>query len=268
MKRFFLVMILLSWSFELKAQYTIGSIPVPDSGYVRVTLNENAFGDWLRDLPLKPQGSPVYDYRGRTYKSKDDTTIAAVVDMDISGRRLEQCMDILIRLYAQYLWENNRAADLELPLPGGYRLRWEDWMNGIRPVFQGIKVTHKKTADADHSYHQYQSYLRTVYAESHTQQFYYQYERIMPGDLQIGDFFVLKGSKSHAVMVVDMAIGPAGETYALIGHGDTPACEFYLLNYNKSQKWIPLDPGESPLPLPIRRKMTWDGLRRFSSPKK
>ena len=246
------------------AQRTIGSIPLPDSACTRVIPGENSFGAWLINLSLMPAGSPVLDYRKRIYKSDEDTTIAAVVDMDISGRRLEQCMDILIRLYAQYLWDNDRSGELNLPLPGGYWLAWKDWKIGIRPVFKGIKVSYKKSAVRDDSFSQFEAYLRNIYAESHTQQFYHQYTPVQPENVQIGDFFVLKGSKSHAVMVVDLMITPAGAKYALIGHGDTPACQFHLLNLRKSQPWIPLNPNTHHLPLPIRRKMTWDGLRRFS----
>ncbi len=258
-------MLFFSLFHELRPQNLIGSLPLPEPGFVRLPLDENSFGAWLRNLPLLPPGSPVLDYRKRIYKSSNDTTVAAVINLDIRGRRMEQCMDILIRLYGQFLWEKDRASELKLPLPGGYWLLWADWMQGIRPVFNGIDVTLKRTADQDNSYKQYSAYLRTVYAVSHTQQFYYWYEPILPEEIEVGDFFVLKGTKSHAVMVVDLAVGRGGQKYALIGHGDTPACEFHLLNYNKSRPWIPLDPHDSHLPLPIRRKMTWDGLRRFSA---
>ena len=250
------------------AQESVGSIAPPDTDFVRVVINRNSFGDWLRHLPLMPAGSAVYDYRGRVHKSGDDSTVAAVVDLDIKGRRLEQCMDILIRLYAQYLWDVQRAEDLILPLPGGYWLAWKDWAEGIRPVFHGIDVSLKKSERSDHSYSQYQNYLRLVYAESHTQQFYYWYQPVPVEDVRIGDFFVIRGSKSHAVMIVDMAYGPDGQKYALVGQGDTPACQFYLLKSENSQFWIRLDPDAGRLLLPINRKMTWDGLRRFSEMRK
>jgi hypothetical protein len=247
------------------AQKTIGAIPLPGPAYKRAAVPPESFGSWLRNLPLKPAGSPVYDYRGRVYKTGGDTTIAAVVDMEVQGRRLEQCMDILIRLYAEYLWSQGRAGELRLPLPGGYQLAWDEWWRGFRPRFRGIEVALVKAAQPDSSEKQFEAYLRTVYAESHTQQFYHTYTPVAAADIRIGDFFVLRGSKSHAVMVVDLAVGPDGTTYALIGHGDTPACQLHLLNYRHGQPWIPLDP-EKPLPLPIRRKMTWDGVRRFAKP--
>ena len=64
-------------------------------------------------------------------------------------------------------------------------------------------------------------------------------------------------------MIVDMAKNTNGDLIALIGQGDTPACEFYLLNYKKENPWFPIDFDVEVLPLPIRKKMSWDGLRRF-----
>jgi hypothetical protein len=54
-----------------------------------------------------------------------------------------------------------------------------------------------------------------------------------------------------------------GRKKALIGQGDTPACRFYLLKGRKGGNWIDLERKDEPLSLPIRKKMTWDGLRRF-----
>ena len=120
-----------------------------------------------------------------------------------------------------------------------------------------------KIADIDSSKRSFESYLNTIFAESHTQQFYHAYKTIDRDSVQIGDFIVKKGSKGHAVMIVDLAKDEKGDVIALIGHGDTPACQFYLLKHKKKDPWFPLDFARNSIPLPIRRKMTWDGLRRF-----
>ena len=204
----------------------------------------------------------MLDYRGLIYKKGTDSTVFAVIDWDMQGKRLEQCMDILVRFYAEYLWENNLDEKIVFPLPGGYQLAWNDWKSGKRPHFKGVDVQLGNYARADSSRISFEQYLRTVFAESHTQQFYFAYQPITTDNIQIGDFIVKKGSKSHAVMIMDLAWNDRGDTIALIGHGDTPACQFYLLNYYKDNPWIPLDFNKK-IPLPIRREMTWDGLRRF-----
>jgi hypothetical protein len=252
----------------LPAQEIIGLIPVPNPNFERIILKSDSFGSWLRSLPLKPANSAVLDYRGRVHKAGEDTAVGAVVDMDISGRKMEQCMDILIRLYAEFVWDQSRVSQLRLPLPGGYWLTWQDWANGFRPKYQGIHVSMVQKNDEDFSLNNYRAFLREIYATSHTQQFYHAYQLLDRQSAQPGDFIVKKGRKRHAVMIVDIAQNMHGEQVALIGHGDTPACQFYLLRLSKNSLWFPLKNKEEVLPLPIRRKMTWDGLRRFDLPKK
>jgi hypothetical protein len=233
------------------------------SGFTRVPVEKFSFASWLRNLPVKPRGSSVLDYRGRIYKYGNDSTVALVIDWDISGNRMEQCMDILVHFYAKYLKQNNRESEISFPLPGGYWLAWQDWKEGWRPLFQGINMTMVRMAQYDSSGCSFNSFLNTIFAESHTQQFYHVCKAINRYDIQIGDFLVTKGSKSHAVMIIDLAVDAQGKMIALIGHGDTPACQFYLFNYQKNNPWFPLDFKNDYLPLPIRKKMNWNGLRRF-----
>jgi len=249
------------------SQSHIKDIKVPSHDYTRIQIPENSFAAMLRNLPLKSPGSDVLNYRGGIFKSGQDTAVAFVVDLNIQGRRLEQCMDILVRLYAEYLWRGNQVDHFKLPLPGGYWLNWKDWKTGLRPVFKGINISMHKVSDFDDSYQSYQSYLNTVYAESHTQQFYHAYQFLKREEVQIGDIIIRKGTKGHAIMIVDSAKNNSGEMIALIANGDTPACEFFLLNHKKNSPWIPLDFKSEFLELPLKRKMGWDGLRRFDLPK-
>ena len=239
------------------------NIPPPSSACSRLPVEPGSFANWLHNLPLKPPGSPVLKYNGKIHKSAQDTTVAAVVNLDMQGRKLEQCMDILIRLYAEYMWQGGRAEKMSLPLPGNFWLNWMDWEKGIRPEFHGIQVKFKVNAAVDSSFENFENYLRLIYSESHTQQFYHNLKRIEKDELQIGDFIVSKGSKSHAVMVVDLVRNEQADLLALFGQGDTPACEFYIMNYRKNDPWFPVDFKLEKIPLPVKKQMTWDGLRRF-----
>ena len=116
---------------------TIKSIPVP-VGFQRISVKEGSFAGWVRNLALKPLGSPVLDYRGKIYKRGDDSTIAAVVDWNIKGKKMEQCMDILIHFYAEYLWQDNCINKIRFPLPGGYWLDWNHWKMGGDPNSGGL----------------------------------------------------------------------------------------------------------------------------------
>jgi hypothetical protein len=262
-----ILLILTSIFTSLYSQSTIRDIPLTSESFNRVNVEQGSFAEHLRNMSLLPPGSDVLNYKDGIFKSGQDTAVAYVVDLDIRGRRLEQCMDILVRLYAEYLWKSNRLGELRLPLPGGYWLKWVDWREGYRPIFKGIDVSLKKTSHPDTSLKTYQSYLNMVYSEAHTQQFYHAYQSLDRNTVEIGDIVIRKGSKGHAVMIVDLAKNENGEYVALVGNGDTPACQFFLLNHRKDDVWIPLRFENETLALPLKREISWDGLRRFDLPR-
>lgn len=240
----------------------LSHFPTPE-GFTRVPVADNSFAQWLRRLPVLPGNSPVVDYREQIRKSSSDSTIAAVIDYPVRGKKLEQCMDIIQRFYAEYLWSQNRANELTFFLPGSFPLKWDDWKNGYRPQYHGIKVSMIKSCRADSSRETFETYLWEIFYRSGTQTCYFAYPKIDNQEVQIGDFVVKKGKRGHAVLIVDMAVDSSGNKIALIGHGDTPACSFHLLNFGEDNAWFPLNKGEKYLPLPIRKKMYWEGLRRF-----
>lgn len=255
--------ILSPQKFNLQKFDTIKERFNPPDGFKRLKIDSSSFSAWLRNLPLLPKGEPAKDYRGRIKVRSTDTTLAAVAAVKIAGRKLDQCMDILIRFRAEYLWMTNRKDEIYFPLPDGFILAWKSWRQGQRPHFAGLHFFLKPAAGIDSSKANFEKYLRTLFEYSSTQTFYYYYESVDPLQLQIGDFVVKKGKRGHAVMIIDLAEDGNGKRIALIGQGDTPACRFYLLNYKKDNPWFPVEPSVKKLPLPIKKIMTWNGLRRF-----
>ena len=245
------------------AARTVGSIPLPD-GFQRVAVDSNSFGGWLRTLPLLPPASPVLDYRGRIRKGAADSTVAAVIDLDIRGRKLMQCMDILLRLRSDYLRTQGRADEIVFHLPDRTPLRWHDWRHGWRPRQVGSDFPLRQTAAADASDEAFEHYLRTIFYHSHTQIFYHTLPSVSPAELRPGDIIIKRGTRGHAVIILDMARNAAGDYLALFAQGDTPACQLHILSYHHGQPWIPLDFQQDAPPLPIGKRMLWNGLRRFS----
>ena len=261
------VVIILCVSSILKSQNFIRQITLPSSEFKRIAVEPGTFAQWLRELPLKAPGTDVLNYRGGIFKTGTDTAVAAVVDWDISGRRLEQCMDIVVRFYAEYIWEKNKGNELSLPLPGGYWLAWVNWKQGYRPIFKGIDVQQLLVSKPDSRYYTFNKYLNTIFSASYTQQFYHAYQVVERKNVKIGDFIIKKGTKGHTVMIVDLAQNDTGDLIALIGNGDTPACQFFLLKSVTGDPWIRLKFDQENIDLPLKTKMSWDGLRRFDLPK-
>lgn len=242
---------------------TIGSrFPAPP-GFIRIEVEAGSYGAYLRLLPLLPENSPVKDYRGKIWKSAEDTTVAAVVEWDITGHKLEQCMDIIIRLRAQYLLESGQAGKIIFLMPDRSELKWRDWKTGLRPVQSGWSFPLKPLAKPDDSRQALEGYLNCIFNYSDTQTYYFGLDTVDVENIQIGDFIVKRGKKGHAVVIVDLAEDKDGNRVALFAQGDTPACQLYLLNYRKNNPWAPLDFSKETIPLPIRKTMAWEGLRRF-----
>ena len=232
-------------------------------GFKRITVPPNSFAGWLRNLPLKPEASAVLDYRGRIKKSADDTTVAAVVNMNIHGKNLDQCMDILMRLRSEYLISKKRKQKITFPLPDGTMLSWQAWKSGYRFRLKNYHFQLYKATSQDSSQRNFEIYLRNIFDYTGTQAFYHYYKTIPYDSLKIGDFIVKKNPHGHAVMIIDIAEDSSGNKIALFGQGDTPACQFYVLNFRKNNPWFPISESQEKPPLPIKKSMKWSGLRRF-----
>ncbi len=264
--RLFLLIFLASFVYGQNTDtspITIEKRFAPPRGFWRVQVQANSFEVYLRRLPLMPEGSPVLDYRGRVFKKATDSTVAAVVDMDIRGRKLEQCMDILLRFYSGYLMETGQRDKILFPLPDGLRLSWKDWSDGFRPQFKGTHFSLRKTSAPDDSPHNFKKYLNTIYNASGSQTFFHFYAPVPLQDMRIGDFITRKQRRGHAVLIVDMVENAQGDKQIMVGQGDTPACSFYILRNTNGSPWFPVDIASGFPALPIRKKMYWNGLRRF-----
>ena len=101
-----------------KKQEIIETRFYPPEGFRRIQVKPQSFAQWLRRLPLLPEGTPVKDYTGRVRVTGNDTNLAAVVDYNVKGKKLEQCMDIIFRWRAEYLWSMNRFQEIVSRLKG------------------------------------------------------------------------------------------------------------------------------------------------------
>ena len=202
------------------------------------------------------------DFKNRIWKKSTDSTLAGVVPVNIAGNRLWQCMDILICFHVDYL-EMNSNPVVSYPLPDGTPFSWLEWQKGIRPVFEGLNFKKILKSKSDTSVKNFTKYLNTIFEYSGTQSFWHYYPDIKLNNVEPADFIVKKGKKGHAILVVDVAENSMGQKVALMGQGDTPACQFYLLKQTNGDPWFKIDIESAHPDLPIKKKMPWLGLRRF-----
>jgi Domain of unknown function (4846) len=192
----------------------------PPAGALRVELPADSFGAWLRRLPLLPDGTPVRLFDGNLKPRQD--VHAAVVDLDVGRRDLQQCADAVMRLRAEYL----RARGLPIvfhPDPGKPReLRW--------------------SGGAD-----FQKYLLRLFAEAGTASLAAELQPVRGRAPAPGDVLIQGGYPGHAVLILDAAEAPDGRRWVLLGQSYMPAQQFHVLKNPSGGVWYDLamldDPG-------------------------
>lgn len=209
-------------------QNTVQSSVALPSGYTRTALTQNSFGTFLRSMKLLPKGSPVLDYRGQ--KIYNQNAHLGVINYDIGKKDLQQCADAVIRLRAEYLWEQQRYDEITFHFTSGHAYAWNDYKKGIRPVVNGNKVSFIQKANFDASYTNFRKYLDYVYMYAGTISINKEMTKVNKSDeINIGDVIVVPGSPGHAVMIIDEAKNEAGDKIFLIAQGFTPAQSIHIL---------------------------------------
>lgn len=227
------------WLGEQKPTATIApEIPSPE-GYERVKLTTESFANWLRHLPLKQKGTPVYLYNGR--RKGNQGAHFVLVDIDTGSRDLQQCADAIIRLRAEYLYSRGLYSSIRFNFTSGDEAAFTKWIAGYRPKVNGNKVKWIKNAGQDSSYMNFRRYLTMVYIYAGT---YSLSKELKPRsdihDMSIGDVFIEPGFPGHAVIVVDMAENKqSGKKVFLLAQSFMPAQDIHVLKN-------PNDAGLSP----------------------
>ncbi len=202
---------------------------LPPEGYERVPPVSGSFASYLQNLPLKPHQTQVKYYNGAV---KDKTGVyVAVVDMEIGTTDLQQCADAIMRLRAEYLYQQKQYSKIHFRFTNGDNAEYVTYAEGYRASIQGNKVIWKKTAKKDYSYATFRSYLNLVFMYAGTLSLS---KELLPiaslNDLQIGDVFIRGGSPGHAVLVVDMVKHPkTGQKLFLLAQSYMPAQDIQIL---------------------------------------
>jgi hypothetical protein len=201
----------------------------PPPGAKRVVVKDGSYAYWLRHLPLLPKGSPVLSYHGQTIVRRNHPALAAVVDIDVGKRDLQQCMDTIMRLRGEYLGQRGQADRVAFAWPGLRHFSFKHWRHGLRPKRVGRRWKLVKKNRVWRGYRSLRRYLVFMFAWTGT--IHQRGERrVKLENIRAGDFFVQAGSPGHAVVVLDLARDKAGNTYALLGQGYMPAQDMHVLH--------------------------------------
>lgn len=201
-------------------------IAVPN-GYERVPVVDGSYGEYLRNLPLKPHGSKVHLFNGEL-KAKE--VYEAVLDVDVGERDLQQCADAVMRLRAEYLYGSGKYDKIHFNFTNGFKADYATWRKGNRIEVSGNKVSWSKRGAASNSYEVFRSYLNMVFAYAGTLSLSKEMKQVPLSEMQAGDVFLEGGSPGHAIVVLDMAQNPkTGEKLFILAQGYTPAQDIHVL---------------------------------------
>jgi Domain of unknown function (4846) len=202
--------------------------------YVRTVESSDSFGNYLRNLPLKPSNSLVKYYNGSL--KPNNNVYDAVIDLPIGNRDLHQCADAVMRLRADYFYSIKAYDQIHFNFTNGFRVDYNKWRSGNRIAVNGNKTSWVKKSSQSDSYETYWKYLEMIFQYAGTASLDKELKAIPVSDLQIGDVFIKGGFPGHAVIIVDVAINPKTKHKVfLLAQSYMPAQELQILkNPNNS----------------------------------
>ncbi len=233
-----------AWTVGESNQGTVSARLATPPGFERVAVQPGSFAAWLRQLPVKTDGAPVKLYNG-TLKPRQDAH-AAVIDIDVGGRDLQQCADAIMRLRAEWLFATGRTADIAFNFTGGGRVPFSRYARGERPDESGKRWLAK--GKRDDSYPSFRRYMDLVYAFAGTASLEAELNPADVSEIQIGDVFIKGGFPGHAVLVADIAENILTKSKRLLlVQSFMPAQEIHVLKNpanGDGSPWYSVPPGE------------------------
>ncbi len=245
----------LNWNYFISSVLNFKQIIKPEGnviekrfdvpeGYKRFAVEKNSFGEYLKNLPLKPHLSKVYLYNGKEKQRQD--VHEAVIDLELSKVDLQQCADAIIRLRSEYLYKQKRFEEIHFNFTSGFNAQYTMWREGNRIKVIGNKAEWFKQGTADTSYTVFRQYLEKVFSYAGTKSLSKELKPVEKYlEMRVGDLLIMGGSPGHAVLIVDMAQEvKTGRKVFMMVQSYMPAQQIHVLkNFNDPEisPWYYLD---------------------------
>ena len=222
-------------------------IPCVDD-YIRIQLESDSFADYVRHLPLKEINSPVKSWSGSIIHEGDE--IHAVIDWQLPDK-VQQCADVTIRLFAEYLREYGQIEKIKFKSLSGNIIDYSKWLHGRYALNSaGSKIEYRKSQQAKlDSDDEFEKYLRFVMTYANSSSLARDLKTVEESELLPGDIYIQpdpsgRGGIGHVSVILDMCENTQGERLYLFGYGFIPAQDFHLPLPSPEQgvgKWFTLD---------------------------
>ncbi|HBR53409.1 MAG TPA: hypothetical protein DEA82_04180 [Flavobacteriaceae bacterium] len=217
---------------------TISERVLPPENFRRKQYPDNSFSAYIQKYPLLAYGAKVVNYDGNDYSYQQGHV--GVLDVPVPANGLQQCADALIRLRAEYLWEQGRKDEIGFNFTSGHHCSWRKYAEGYRPKVNGNKVSFHKTAASNHSKENFYKYLNLIYMYAGTQSLYDELTHVeTAGQLEVGDMVIKPGFPGHVVMIADKVIDANGKNLFILAQGNTPAQSIHVLKNLEDMRMSP-----------------------------
>lgn len=207
----------------------------PPSGYKR--LSAKGFGHYLQTYPLMPKGTEVTDYKNRPVWH---TSAAAVLDLDIGHKNLQQCADTIIRLYADYTRQQGAEKSLSFKFTSGQIYRYQDFLDGLTPKPSGNTVIFSQKPPRENTDKNYRRYLDYIFTYVGTASLARDLKKIPVSQAKVGDLFINPGFPGHATVIADMVINTKGDKKIMMIQGFMPAQSAHIVKSLTGDVWFDL----------------------------
>ncbi len=213
---------------------------------------------------MKPNGALVHYYNG---KEKPNKVAAAILNIDVGKKDLQQCADAVMRLRAEYLFQTKQYDALHFNFTNGFNANYAKWRSGYRIVVKGNAVSWVKSNKESITYESFREYMNMVFNYAGTASLSKELKLVSQKDMQIGDVLILGGSPGHAVIIMDMAVNAkTNKKVFMVAQSYMPAQDIHIL-INKNDPvispWYKLDPDAEQINTPEWDFSGNEQLKRF-----
>ena len=179
----------------------LARFPAP-AGCRRVAVAPGSWGEWLRWLPLLPAGTKARHFDG-TLKNRQDV-VAAVVNIDVGQKDLQQCADAVIRLRAEYLFSQD-PNKIHFHLTSSYDFWFSDYVGGktFRVKGEDVQPAAKPAEAPTHA--ALARYLIPTFGYAGTLSLSRELRRVPLAQVQPGDVLIHGGAGAVGVIAVQLA---------------------------------------------------------------
>ncbi len=253
------------WPHDDKAETLEARFTAP-AGFTRVPVEGGSFPAFLRSLPLARADAKVVGYHGAPlYEDGHHPNIAAVVDIDIGTKDLQQCADAVYRLHAEWRYTTSARKEISYRALSGTPIPYARYLAGERAAMSGgaLKLVPGGGPRADdHAF--FRSYLDDVFAWASTASLERDGKKVDFAVLEAGDAFVLTGRPfGHAVVILDVAKDASGRVALLLGQSYMPAQSIQVLRPDPTTTWFVVEPKDEEVRTPFWRPFPKTSLRRL-----